>query len=520
MTAFVQIFGGQTILPAQPSYRAFDLDADTILTWPIEVAVDGDVVAQTMDVTPGSAGLTLLMPPADQVSPGQGTIINNRGSDTFTVADNDGNTITTIAPTQGWLVYVADNATTAGQWFSLNYGAGVANANAGALAGSGLKAIGATLAQSIPITEINNDYVSTDANRAIMLLWTGGAGTITLPSAVAVGNDWFFQVRNEGTGALVIDPVGAEMIDGTSSITLNPGGSGYVTTDGANFYSLGLGQPAQFAFSYISIDLTGEPSPYVLSGAELNQIGYSFGGVLGTNMSIEVPATTQLYFVNNATSGAFTLTVKISGSTGTEVAQGASVILYSNGTDVVSAQTGDISLPVSIAQGGTGATTASNARINLGGTATGVAVFTAADAAAGRSALMAAALAGPQTLTGTRVTPRVSSTASIVSPLAFDSDDYDGYAATAQAGNFTISADAGTPTDQQKALWRVTCTAGARTITFTGGVAGGFLPVGATLGTSGANFTYVATASKTVVIGGIYNASSSRWEIVAISQET
>jgi hypothetical protein len=44
-------------------------------------------------------------------------------------------------------------------------------------------------------------------------------------------------------------------------------------------------------------------------------------------------------------------------------------------------------LPVAISEGGTGATTASAARINLGGTTTGIAVFTAASQGAAQVAL-------------------------------------------------------------------------------------------------------------------------------------
>lgn len=121
---------------------------------------------------------------------------------------------------------------------------------------------------------------------------------------------------------------------------------------------------------------------------------------------------------------------------------------------------------------------------------------------------------------GARVNPRVSSTASISSPLAWNSDSYDIYAATAQAGSFTISADSGTPVNGQKALFVVTSdgTAG-RVVTFTGGSSKGFKPVGPSLTTSGSNFTYTLTASKTTYFGCIYNSSSSRWEIIAVSQE-
>jgi hypothetical protein len=124
-----------------------------------------------------------------------------------------------------------------------------------------------------------------------------------------------------------------------------------------------------------------------------------------------------------------------------------------------------------------------------------------------------------QTLTNKAILPRVSSTTSISSPLSWNSDNFDMYAATAQAAALTINADAGTPADGEKIQFRLTCDATPRVITFTGGTSKGFKPVGVTMTTSGSNFTYTLTASKTTYFGAIYNTSSARWEIVAISQE-
>ena len=124
-----------------------------------------------------------------------------------------------------------------------------------------------------------------------------------------------------------------------------------------------------------------------------------------------------------------------------------------------------------------------------------------------------------QTLTNKAILPRVSSTTSISSPLSWNSDNFDMYAATAQAAALTINADSGTTADGEKIQFRFTCDATPRVITFTGGVSKGFKPVGVTMTASSSNWTYTLTASKTTYFGAIYNSSSARWEIVAISQE-
>jgi hypothetical protein len=212
-----------------------------------------------------------------------------------------------------------------------------------------------------------------------------------MPSASVAGNDWFFDARNSGTGGLTIQPAGGELINGQANLVFNPGDSARIITDGTSFYTLGYGQSATFAFDYVSISLTGQPSPYTLTGTNLNRIAYQFSGVLTANMEIIVPNTIQQYWIRNTTTGSYTLTVKTSGGTGVPVVQNGASILYCDGTNVVQAETASLSVPVAIAQGGTSATTAGGALVNLGGTSLGIGVFTAVNAATARAALGAAA---------------------------------------------------------------------------------------------------------------------------------
>ena len=126
---------------------------------------------------------------------------------------------------------------------------------------------------------------------------------------------------------------------------------------------------------------------YTLTGTELNRIAYGFTGTLTGNRTIIVPATVQQYWVNNETTGAYNFTVKTSAGSGVLMASGSRSILYCDGTDVVNADTGGLAVPIQVSDGGTGATTAGAARINLGATAVGDAIFTAANGAAAYAAL-------------------------------------------------------------------------------------------------------------------------------------
>jgi hypothetical protein len=378
---YTQIFGGNTIYPSDVSYLSLALTADTELAWPLESSTLLNPAARIIDITPTGA-FSIILPPADQTAVGQTILFNNLGPNTVTVKDNAGGTILSIAQGLQFQCYISDNTTAAGVWEAFQYGAATAQAQAALLAGFGLVATGATLSQSTPVTLFNSNYTTGSADRSAMFVWTGASGVFTLPTATAAGNDWFVSVRNGGTGNLVITPQGGDTINGAATLTLSPGDSATVVTDGINFFTLGLGQSAVFAFDFTSINLAGESGNYQLTGAELNRIAYEFTGALAGNVEIVVPSTTQQYWVyNDTTGGSFTLRVRTSAQTpGIIVARGSRAILYSDGSNVVDAETGGIATPVAIADGGTGSTTAGGALINLGGTTVGIAVFTAAAA--------------------------------------------------------------------------------------------------------------------------------------------
>lgn len=388
MTTYTNTFGGTNIYPSDVSYRYVSLTIDQALDWPLETAPTNDVVASIMDVNATTTSLVITMPDATEAGTGQTVLFNNVGSNTFTVKTSTGTQI--CAPTSGstFQIYLTDNSTASGTWRSFQYGASASATNASSLAGLGIKAIVTTLNQSIEVSSFSTNYTAGVSDRSKAFIWTGGAGTLSLTAAPALGNDWFVQVRNGGTGDLTIDPNSSENINGAATLTLSPGDSCIIITDGTQFWTIGFGQSAVYAFSVLQIDVSGSGN-YTLSIAELNKTAYIFTGTLTGSRDIIVPNTAQQYWVSNQTSGSYTLGLRTSSqaSPGVVVTQGARAILYCDGTDVVDADTSTIAIPVVVSQGGTGATTASGARTNLGATAVGDAVFTAASTTAAQIAL-------------------------------------------------------------------------------------------------------------------------------------
>lgn len=357
--SYTSVFGGTTIYPSDVSYLALALDADAQLEWPLENSTTDNPAARVIDIT-ASGAYNIDLPDATQTGAGQTILFNNlsASSSTCYVRDNAGTIIATLAVGEQWQVYLAGTATAAGTWRVFRYGASTATVQASALAGYGLAVTTNTLSQSMPVTTFAvTPRTLLETDRASTLVWTGaGNATVSLPAVATTGNNFFFAARNAGGGDLTLDPSGSELIDDASTLVLRPGDSATFVTDGLTWYSVGLGQDAVFAFDYTSIDITGETSPYTLSGSELNRIAYKFIGTLTANMEIIVPPTIQQYWVDNQTTGSFTLGLKTSSGSVTTVNQGSRGIYYCDGVNFVNASTAGISVPLNPADGGTGQT--------------------------------------------------------------------------------------------------------------------------------------------------------------------
>lgn len=386
MPIYTDVFGGANIYPSEISYSALTLTTDVTLSWPEETSTSDNLATRIMNISSATAGLSIILPDASKTGTGQTILFNNVGTETITVRNAGGTQVVTVAAGTLWQIYLTNNSTVNGTWSILQYGATTSVANASALAGTGIVAVGTLLSQSVPITSFNSDYTAGINDRAKMFNWTGAGGTLTLPQPVTVGDNWFIYLRNSGSGAIDADAPGTTSIDDSAYLSFQPGESAIIACDGSNFYTIGFGQSATFAFDYTVIDVAGT-GDYTLVGTELNRISYKFTGILTGNRSIIVPATVQQYWVDNETTGAYTFTVETVSGLGVSLASGERAILYCDGTDVLRADTYGVSYPIAVSQGGTGAITAGAALINLGGSSLGISLFTAASQAAAQTDL-------------------------------------------------------------------------------------------------------------------------------------
>lgn len=260
----------------------------------------------------------------------------------------------------------------------------------------------------------------------------------------------------------------------------------------------------------------------------------------GANFNVYAPPAEKTYVIYNASS--YSATIYNSTSLGNTTAAGTGVTIpagkvmtvWSDGTNFAVQNNHFLSISLTTAlaasSGGTGLTSpgANGNLLTSNGSAwvsspppTGM-VYPGAGIAVSTGSAWTTSLTAPsgaivgttdtQTLTNKRITSRVSSSTSWTSPLAWNSDSFDQYQTTAQNGNVTISADAGTPTNGQKMIFRIKDNGTARTLTWTTGSTNSFRVVGTTLPTT-------TVANKTIYVGCIYNSADSRWDVVMVTQE-
>jgi hypothetical protein len=294
-----------------------------------------------MEVDATGAGLQLWMPPANQNSVGNDALIRNTGSNTFDVYTFDGDSsIVSIAAGQSKYIYITDNPTVSGTWGVIAFGVGTSSPDAATLAGYGLLAISNTLNQSHPTSAIINGATFATTDRSQTKIWSGGSGTITLPTASTLGDNWFVLFKNNGSGSCTISTTGGQLIDGLVSKTFNPTESAFIVCSGTDFVTIGYGVSSNFAFTALVKPVVS--GSYSLTNAEIQNTIQEYTGTLTGDVTVTYPPVVNLYVVSNQTvAGIYTLTLTtgVSGGTNATIPSGQQSTLVCDGTNFFNANT-------------------------------------------------------------------------------------------------------------------------------------------------------------------------------------
>lgn len=336
MTTFTDVFGSQTVPPADEKYASYTITANNSLVWPFNYNGTNLLAADIIDLS-SSSPFTINLPPADLVSVGQDLLIKNIGSATITIQDASSGAVTTITAGVSKFFYVTNNSTPAGVWSVFTYGTGTSGADAISLAGNGLQASSNLLRTYTDYTSINSNYTILTSDRAKILDIVSGSITLTLPSAAGAAEGFYVLLRNSSSGSVIIDPSGSEIVDGLLTKTLSPNESLFLISSGTFWVTVGYGRESTFVFNEVIVD--SSLTNVTLTSSDVAGRMIRVSGVASANVTITLPSIDNVYFVNiEAGIGSFNVTFRTAG-VGSTVSMSASQssALYSDGLNIYTA---------------------------------------------------------------------------------------------------------------------------------------------------------------------------------------
>ena len=300
-------FTGTVVTPTDVSYYALSFSANTQLYWPSVVNGEQVVAARIIDCVASTTGLTISLPDATQGALGTDILFRNLGINSFVVEDADGGGSFTVAVGMARYVYLTDNTSIGGVWGNVEFGAGTSFADAAQLQGAGLTTIAGKLATTQNIINLTSSPISNinDASRASTVVWGGGAGTLNLPGVSSLSSGWYIGFRNSGSGTLTLAPASPTLINGQTTIGVNPGDSGFIFYDSNfdRFVTVGLSAPANITFTSATYDVDSivGNSFSLVSFAPIIQKYIAETNTRTQTLVVTLPATTQLYILINDT---------------------------------------------------------------------------------------------------------------------------------------------------------------------------------------------------------------------------
>lgn len=359
-TGFINEFTNSPIQPTYQSYLPLDFTSMTSvqLEWPFVNPNSETPYAQTIQVTVNSSDTNkIIMPDATMATQGQTNTITNAGSESILIYKFGGSSlITTIEPSQNYLITLTDNTTSAGVWLSLQLGAATSAATAAELIDGSTDSNGHSNAgglaafptnfikQNLVVNKVTvgSTYTQSTGDRGMILVWESGTGTYTCEPSADLGNGYPFTIVNNSSvgGQVTIAPAAGDTLNGqTASFVLNPGNSSSFSADGVNtIYSFASSQSQTNVVTLALIDLTTAVSNII--NLSTQQAAYSIQKFVnspsGSTISIVYPNNIINEWIAYNASTTNSVLVYLSGSAGLSylIPPGNRLSLFSDGTNL------------------------------------------------------------------------------------------------------------------------------------------------------------------------------------------
>ena len=314
-------FTGTVVTPTDVSYSNLSFGVTTPLFWPaiVNQGTGETPATRIMDCTATTTGLAIKLPEADQGTLGSDILFRNLGSNSFVVEDYLGGNSVTIAAGVSKYFYLTDNTTAAGVWRNVTFGTGTSSADAASLAGSGLTTVSGQLATTQNVVNVSIVPTITDSSRAVTYNWLAGVANIPLPTVANLSTGWFIAFRNSGSGTLTFTPTSPQLINGSTSISTNPGDSGYIfyNQSTGGYITVGWTTPNNLVLTSATydVDAISGNTLNLVANAPIIQTYIAQSGTRTQTLAVTLPAITQLYImVNNTNQSGYNITFQNQGS--------------------------------------------------------------------------------------------------------------------------------------------------------------------------------------------------------------
>ena len=352
MTTYTDLFGQNTVPPADAGYFAVSISANSFLSWENNfVGQTNELLAATLvDLTPTVAGLSVLLPSAAEVSTGTELLIKNSGANVLNILNNAGSSIASVDPGVIKYFMVTSNTTAAGVWTVFTFGTGTSGADASMLAGQGLRVIASKLSCEVAYQPVNSNYTVQELNRASVIDAATGVAVLTLPLAGSMSQGFYTMLRNSSTGNVTITPSGSDLIDGASSKVLSPNESLILVCTGSSWISVGFGRDVTFVFGEVVVNAAS--TTITLTSADVAGRMIRVSGTATANVTINLPPVDNIYFINIESGvGVFSVTLTTGSGITTTLNANQRTVVYCDGTNVSPAITTTVTSSLALVDG-------------------------------------------------------------------------------------------------------------------------------------------------------------------------
>lgn len=355
MSNYNDVFGGNTITPAQSSYLSLTIETGVPanLAWPHRYNsedINEYPVPTILSVVPQPSAV-LRLPPGDEASVGASVLVFNAGAHTVEIQDSNNGPVTAVDAGIAKYFYLTDNSTSYGEWGMFTYGAGASGADANLLAGNGLRNNVNRLETNVPYRAFNSNISVSNADRAHLCDARAGTLDLTLPFLNSVDVGYYIFARNSSDGHIYIKPSAGESIDRQSQLSLAPGESCKIIATATDWVSVGYGRDSTFIFSETVIDAgSGDVS---LTSSQVSGRMLRITGVATAPLTVTLPSVDNIYFIS-VESGMGVHGVEFSTGSGVVLALSANqrTVAYCDGVNVTAAITTTVTSSLSLSDGG------------------------------------------------------------------------------------------------------------------------------------------------------------------------